>query len=134
MDLSKYQKEASATFKDHQELPAERARLLDWMGGLAEETGEVCGLIVHEVFHDQDIDVMTKAKELGDVLWYLSSVAKTWGIDLGLCALLNIEKLRHRHQGTFSTEGSNNRHAREIAFEQTAVYRELERRIRRDAR
>src|SRR5437899_2946808 len=35
--------------------------------------------------------------ELGDVLWYLSAVARELGVSLNLVAMRNIEKLRLRH-------------------------------------
>lgn len=38
-------------------------------------------------------------KELGDVLWYLNTLALSLGFTLEEVALLNVDKLQTRHQG-----------------------------------
>ena len=64
-----------------------------------EETYELCEAIIKN--DNQEIK-----KELGDVLWYLASVARYLGIDLESVALGNIEKLERRIQrGKISGSG-----------------------------
>jgi adenylate kinase family enzyme len=77
----------------------------------------------------EELDKMKLAKELGDVLWYISAIATTTGIHLEDVAALNAAKLEHRHQGSFNTEFSANRHEREGEFTNTPIYKAIEARI-----
>ncbi len=46
------------------------------------------------------------AKELGDVLWYVSQLASELGLDLDQIAQLNLDKLRSRQRrGVLSGSG-----------------------------
>lgn len=80
--------------------------------GLTEEAGEVAGKI-KKMYRDNDgiLDVKERDKignELGDVLWYLSVLAKQVGLSLEQVAHLNIEKRRQRKlRGTERGEGDN---------------------------
>lgn len=129
MNLNKYQFKATRTFKPGDSLDEFNARLCDWTLGITGEAGELAGLIKHGVFHGQEFDKMEVAKEVGDVLWYLSALCKTLDINIADCAELNIAKLEHRHGGDFSFEGSANRKGAEKKFEETEVYQEMRRRI-----
>ena len=69
--------------------------------GLAGESGEVAEK-VKKIIRDRDgiLDDESRiliAKELGDVLWYLSQLAHEIGIPFSKIAELNILKLRSRH-------------------------------------
>jgi NTP pyrophosphatase (non-canonical NTP hydrolase) len=122
VDFTTYQNAASATFKVHETLAPKDTELLDWSLGLAGETGEVCELVKHVVFHHEPLDRMKMAKELGDVLWYISAIAKSLDIPLMVVAELNIAKLAHRHSGKYSHTNSADRHAKENRFESTEHY------------
>jgi len=68
--------------------------------GLAGESGEVCEK-VKKIIRDKDgviddDDRSELAKELGDVLWYLSNIASELNISLGGVARINIDKLESR--------------------------------------
>lgn len=68
--------------------------------GLAGESGEVAEK-VKKIIRDRggmlDADAcMLIARELGDVLWYLSQIAHEIGVPLSKVAELNVLKLRHR--------------------------------------
>lgn len=68
--------------------------------GLCGEAGEVAEKM-KKVFRDNDgkIDLKTKlsiAKELGDVLWYVSALADEIGVPLEDIARMNLEKLQSR--------------------------------------
>jgi len=65
---------------------------------------------------------MKVAKELGDVLWYVSAIAKSLDIPLSAIAELNIAKLSHRHSGVYTHSTSADRHAREDRFEDTVHF------------
>lgn len=134
MSFNNYQMDASKTFKPIPGITAQEVRLLDWAMGLGGEAGEVLDIIKHSVFHDEAFNKMELAKELGDVLWYVSAIATTCCIDLGDIAALNSAKLNHRYlSGAYSAAESANRHAQENKFENTAIYQCLKARINNDS-
>lgn len=77
--------------------------------GLAGESGEIIDLIKKEVFHLHDLDEETIIEELGDLLWYVTALASTYAIPLGVIAEANIYKLQRRYPNGFSVEDSRNR-------------------------
>ena len=80
--------------------------------GLAGEAGEVCNKI-KKVMRDQDGIPTTEqkheiAKELGDVLWYLATLATELDSHLGCIAEGNVQKLKDRQErGTLQGSGDN---------------------------
>lgn len=70
--------------------------------GLVGESGEVAEKVKKLVRDKQgELSIETRAdlvKELGDILWYVNSVAHLIGSDLEEVARLNNEKLASRHQ------------------------------------
>jgi len=80
--------------------------------GLVGETGEIAEKF-KKIYRDND-GIMTleqtedMKKELGDVLWYIATVAKYLGIDLDDIAEFNIDKLKSRQQrGKLQGSGDN---------------------------
>lgn len=71
------------------------------ISGLAEEAGEVAGLYKRELRNlPKDQLRCTRehyVEELGDVLWYLTGVAYTHGIDLQELWDYNMKKLEERY-------------------------------------
>jgi NTP pyrophosphatase (non-canonical NTP hydrolase) len=68
--------------------------------GLVGESGEIAEK-VKKIIRDNrglltDDARVQIAKELGDVLWYLSQIAHEIGVPLSMVAELNVLKLRHR--------------------------------------
>lgn len=98
MTLDEYQRAALRTLN-----PALSSdeRLLDAAAGLAEEAGEVLGLVRKRVFQKRATPVERLTEELGDVLWCLAITAETLGISLDAVALANVEKLERRHPQGF---------------------------------
>lgn len=129
--FNEYQAESKGVFKPVKQLTPQSVRLLDWAMGLGGESGEVLDLLKHAIFHkDTELDKMELAKELGDVLWYVSAIATTTGIDMADVAALNRAKLSHRfHGGGFNTAMSADRHAREAQLKDTPWYKCLQARI-----
>lgn len=128
--LDHFQKEATGTFKDHTSLNAHQARLLNWGIGLGGEAGEVEELLKHHVFAEEVLNKMELAKELGDVLWYISAIAETTDIQMTDVAELNLAKLNHRyHKGKYTDDGAQLRHERENIFTDTPIYKVLSARI-----
>lgn len=77
--------------------------------GLAGEAGEVVDLLKKHLGHGHDLDKMKLAKELGDVLWYVSDLARQFDLSLDDIAVGNIEKLKKRYPDGFSQAASRNR-------------------------
>ena len=107
MTFEEYQKEArkTAVFPEHRGL--EYTAL-----GLTGEAGEVADK-VKKVIRDNDgyCDQSRKeelAKELGDVMWYMSMVSDQLGIKLEDIAKMNVGKLKERQtKGTLKGSGDN---------------------------
>lgn len=76
-------------------------RLLDAAAGLAEEAGEVLGLVRKRVFQQREAAAERMIEELGDLLWCLATTADTLGIGLGEIAEANLRKLTRRHPDGF---------------------------------
>ena len=131
--FNEYQQEACNHFKPATELTPQQVHLLDWAMGLGGESGEVLDLLKHAICHkDSALNKMELAKELGDVLWYVSAIATTCEIDLADIALLNNTKLKHRYGASYSVEASANRHEKERVLSDTPIYKCLASRICND--
>lgn len=80
--------------------------------GLISEAGEVAALL-KRVYRDRDglwleADKEKLQAELGDVLWYLATIAHAAGLDLEGVAVANLAKLARRQAaGTLRGEGDN---------------------------
>jgi NTP pyrophosphatase (non-canonical NTP hydrolase) len=109
MILDDYQKQALKTalstgddFKD----------LLHWVLGINGEAGEIAEKI-KKIIRDKgsqisDNDKQELAKEIGDVLWYLSVFAHDLGYSLDDIAAQNLAKLKSRQaRGVLGGSGDN---------------------------
>lgn len=80
--------------------------------GLCGEAGEVAEKI-KKVMRDENGEFSPEKtaeimKEIGDVLWYLSALCQELDIDLEMCAINNLNKLKARQQrGTIQGSGDN---------------------------
>ena len=108
MDLNDYQAAALSTAV----YPNQGANFAYPALGLAGEAGEVADKL-KKVIRDND-GVLTDqvrdavAKEIGDVLWYVSVLAYEMDYDLNAIAQINIDKLASRqHRGVLSGSGDN---------------------------
>ena len=78
--------------------------------GMCGEAGEASELIKKYAYHGHTIDTEHLARELGDVLWYVSYIAHLFGYPLGKIMAMNQEKLAKRYpDGKFDAERSKNR-------------------------
>jgi len=106
--MDRYQEEAWDTAI----YPAKGDNLYYAALGLAGEAGEVCNKI-KKIMRDQDGNPTTEqkheiAKELGDVLWYLATLATELDSHLGCIAGNNLKKLADRKErGTLKGSGDN---------------------------
>jgi NTP pyrophosphatase (non-canonical NTP hydrolase) len=80
--------------------------------GLVCEAGQVAGKVKKVIIDNNNRfkleDLQEIAKELGDVLWYVATLADDIGIDLEDIARINIQKLTARKEKvTISGSGDN---------------------------
>ena len=103
-----YQIEASRTIPDG----FTKEQMLDnAVYGLCGEIGELVDLLKKAKFQGHELDKEKAVLELGDVLWYVSLMAKGLGVELSEVASANIYKLRARYGEKFDPEKSINRSA-----------------------
>lgn len=106
MNFREYQQQALETAL----YPQRGANFIYPTLGLAGEAGEVAEK-VKKILRDKGgvVDAETRAalqKELGDVLWYVATLAAEFGLDLDDIAAENIRKLRSRKErGKLSGSG-----------------------------
>lgn len=78
--------------------------------GMCGEAGEASELVKKYAYHGHAIDKDHLARELGDVLWYVSYMAHLFGYPLGKIMAMNQEKLAKRYpDGKFDEERSKKR-------------------------
>ena len=110
MDFKEYQKKATKTaiFKGKQKEDA----LLYVTLGVAGEVGELVNKVKKIIRDDEGVLTKEKAYEIqleaGDVLWYISQIARLTGSTLEKVADMNIQKLLKRtKQGTIHGAGDH---------------------------
>jgi NTP pyrophosphatase (non-canonical NTP hydrolase) len=106
MTLADYERVAARTLNPSLDRDQ---RLLDATAGLAEEAGEVLGLVRKHVFMRHDLDIARLTTELGDALWCLTAAAGAVGVSLEEVAAANLAKLRRRYPEGYSDERSVDR-------------------------
>ena len=84
-------------------------RLIDAAAGLAEEAGEVLGLVRKRLYMGHPLDRERITRELGDALWCLAAVATCLGVTLDDVAATNVEKLARRYPEGYSDQASRAR-------------------------
>jgi NTP pyrophosphatase (non-canonical NTP hydrolase) len=108
MTLDEYQ--AAATRTTNAKL-SEKELLLDAAAGLAEESGEILGLVRKHAYQSHALQRDELQAELGDALWCLSMTAKIAGFTLEEVAAANVAKLRARYPAGYSDDASRDRSA-----------------------
>jgi NTP pyrophosphatase (non-canonical NTP hydrolase) len=104
--LDDYQRAAARTMNRGL---ADDERLIDAAAGLAEEAGEVLGLVRKHLYMGHPLDRERLTRELGDALWCLAGVATCLGVTLDEVAATNLEKLGRRYPEGYSDEASRAR-------------------------
>lgn len=111
-DFNQYQKDTFNAFNEDRELTREQTFLSEFGIGLAEEAGEVLGIIKHHLYRGEKLDLGKLEGELGDILWYISALAGASGLSLEQIAMSNRDKLKKRYpDGQFNAERSKQRHS-----------------------
>ena len=99
MTLDDYERAAARTINAKLD---ERERLLDAAAGLAEEAGEVLGIVRKHLYQSRQLSRDKLQEELGDALWCLTIAARSAGLSLEQVAAANVAKLRARHPSGYS--------------------------------
>lgn len=122
MKINEYQKRTYIAIQPHTD---KKDEILNWSIGLSEECGEVMNHIKHYCWGNEPINNVEIAKEIGDVMWYLSALCTVLNLNLETVAKLNMRKLEHRFGGEFTEEKSQHRHEQELKFKDTEEYKQL---------
>lgn len=112
MNIQEYSDQAITTLLGEHEISDMDATLLSQVFGLVGESGEVAEkfkkLIRDKKGAISEEDRQEIVKELGDILWYINSVAHLLGSSLEDVAQKNIEKvLSRKDRGMTSGNGDN---------------------------
>ena len=112
MKINDYSKQAITTLLGDHATADMDATLLSQVFGLVGESGEVAEkfkkLIRDKKGQISDHDKAEILKELGDILWYINSVAHLLGSDLEEVASKNLDKvLSRKARGTTAGSGDN---------------------------
>jgi NTP pyrophosphatase (non-canonical NTP hydrolase) len=76
--------------------------------GLSGEVGELNGYVAKLIRDGGRADTVHIAKELGDILWFVSAIAADYGLTLDEVAHKNLDKLSGRKErGTITGSGDN---------------------------
>jgi NTP pyrophosphatase (non-canonical NTP hydrolase) len=94
MTLDEYQAAAERTINAKL---SDQERLLDAAAGLAEEAGEILGIVRKHAYQSRALEKDKLTIELGDALWCLAMTAKSAGLSLEQVATANVAKLRARY-------------------------------------
>lgn len=109
MTFDEYQKAALTTAKFSED---ELKDLMHWVLGVNGEAGEIAEKL-KKIIRDKkgvvsEEDKVELAKEIGDVLWYLSTLAAHLKVSLDDVAAKNLAKLKSRQaRGVISGSGDN---------------------------
>lgn len=110
MNMSEYQRAALTTAKYNRE---HNKGIYYTALGLCSEAGEVAGKI-KKILRDKDENYKNNehiadiSKELGDVLWYVATLANEYGLNLSDIAEENLAKLASRNErGVIGGSGDN---------------------------
>lgn len=111
-DPNAYSVPPGVIFQYNQEKVEKLFKNLDqmiWSLGLTGEAGEFADMMKKAHGHGHELDNELAAKELGDVLWYLSVLADSLGYTLSDIATMNVEKLKKRYKKGFTIAESKNK-------------------------
>ncbi|MDN5819786.1 MAG: nucleoside triphosphate pyrophosphohydrolase family protein [bacterium] len=113
MNIQDYSKQAMSTDVFERTDSISDPGMLEKVFGLVGEAGEVAEkfkkLLRDKGGEATDEDKKEIAKELGDILWYVNSVANYLDYDLEQIATMNLEKVLSRQQRGMTTGSGDNR-------------------------
>jgi NTP pyrophosphatase (non-canonical NTP hydrolase) len=89
-----------------QEIDGNTLDVLHWSLGLSGEVGELVDTVKKHVFYGQDFDMVNAQEELGDILFYLTAMCESLGLDLEYVMDNNKMKLLQRYPTGYSDESA----------------------------
>lgn len=95
MDMTTYQTEAAKTLHP-------TADIIYLAGKLACEATEILQPLLKMRYHGKEANVADIIEELGDLMWYVATLAQALDADLSDIAEANIAKLRERHGESYN--------------------------------
>ena len=96
--MNTYQKEAAKTIEScNYDLSKEDNQKLYAALGLHGEAGEVTELIKKDLFKYRTISKTHLIEELGDLMWYLTTICTLYDINLADVIDFNLEKIKERY-------------------------------------
>lgn len=105
MNLDNYQNEVARTCGTTDRQETIKMSLIGMLG----EMGEISDPLKKHLYHGHDLDLSKTSDEIGDLLWYLTTLVNSLGLSLDGIIRNNIAKLRARYPDGFSNERSINR-------------------------
>lgn len=131
MDFNDYQSQSYVAIQEHEN---NKEEVMHWAIGLGEEAGEALSVIKHR-YYGGSYDVEDLVSELGDVLWYISSLCTATGIKLEDVAKYNIERIYHRYpELAFDDARSKSRHELDCDFRESSAARAIMEKIKMEAK
>ncbi len=88
---------------------SEEDEMKNYCLGMSSEVGELIGAIKHHLFHNWELDKPNIVEEMGDIIWYITALARTLNIDLNEILDYNLIKLRERYPDGFDPQKSIDR-------------------------
>jgi NTP pyrophosphatase (non-canonical NTP hydrolase) len=108
MTLDEYQTAATRTLNPRLD---GREQMLDAAAGLAEEAGEILGVVRKHAFQARELNREQLKLELGDALWCLAVTARSVGLTLDDVAAANVAKLEARYPSGYADAASREQRA-----------------------
>lgn len=105
MELNEFQALALRTWKTtDKESESHHA-----LHGILSEAGEVADALKKHYFYGQVLDVDNVKEELGDIMYYIATLAHVHGFSLSECGSSCIDKLKRRYPNGFTEEDAKAR-------------------------
>lgn len=109
LTLDQYQELCTRTVNSEQ---SHKDEIVNYSLGMVCEAAEVGDEVKKQMFHGHKLDSAKIKDELGDTLWYISNLARKYGLTLSEVAEHNVEKLKQRYPDGFREQDSINRRKR----------------------
>lgn len=77
--------------------------------GLSTEVGELTDVFKKFIAYGKEIDAVNVVEELGDIMYYVASFCRIYGVPLSEVLSRNIAKLETRYPEKFTEHAANNR-------------------------
>ena len=77
--------------------------------GMSTEVGELTDVFKKFIAYGKEVDAVNVVEELGDILYYIASFCRIYGVPLSEVIARNIAKLETRYPEKFTQDSANNR-------------------------